>query len=1059
MSIAVALLALAALAPPHASALIYWGDEANGRVGRAELNGTGVSEAFVSGSALGPCGVAVDAGHVYWGGATTVGGRIDTAIGRAGIDGSALVQGFIPTGEQACGVAVSGSHVYWAHGGARSGAIARANLDGTGADENFIPGASRPEGVAVDSGHVYWSNVDGRTIGRANLDGTGADQRFIVTAGSPCGVAVRGSYLYWTATAGETIARARVDGTGVDESFIRDAGADCGVAADAGHLYWPRLSSGLGGGTISRASLEGTNVTTAFIGPLGLSGARWLAVDARTATPPPPPPPSFVLQAPARTPDPRAGEPFTGALAHIADSSPGAAAGDFTATIAWGDGGHDQGTVVPATGGGFDVTGSHTYPSNPLRSSFDLVVTATKAGASRSLEQTINVAPTRPRSAPQARFDVVGDPFGQLAQFPVHFDASTSGHVCANPAQDGGCLPTVEGFTEYDWNVDGVPKACKVPKLAVVFPRSHIAHVELTVVDLYGQTATIAHDYTIRETGQGTPHPIGDQPDLQCGEGTFRFVDLHAQGLEVTQAVQPGDAAHPFPVSLPTANPGVWTYDGVRLAAARDTVARLYADVGGAGPAAVAGVDARLYGYDAAGRALPGSPLLPVGGPQPVADHGSPTVTWSERSDPTAPFAFSLPPSWTTGTIRLEGELVAPADVLQTACAGCLNTTTLTSIRFEPTRSITITPVRLTYPGSDPPAPDSILSAPRAVMPVHWAAPDYQATIDISGAVKADESRTDRSGEVLGLLEDWALLRGSPVSFPVVGISRTFRDPTGSMTDLGATRLQAVSVVNADRPLSSVAHELGHTLGRLHASAACGGGANGQRAEGWPPDEIGAIQGFGFDTRPGPPSNGSDQDAKSPGGGTFRLYPDPGQTDYMSYQSACSTDGQWASLRGWNETFVTERGAAGRAPSPASGRPRRGLLVAGFVSSSGTHIAAVVPRGTTAVAAPPHSPLRLVERAGDGRVLANVPMATDAGHVDGGEPITFFTAVAPDPSPASIDVMRDGAVVAHRARSAHAPSAQLTAPRRGAVVGRGSAVALSWRAADPDHDRLTVTIE
>lgn len=1051
------LLALAALVPARAAALIYWGDEANGRIGRAELTGTGVNEAFVTGSALGPCGVAVDAGHVYWGGATFVGGRIDTAIGRAGIDGSNPIQGFIPIGEQACGVAVSGTHVYWAHGGAGSGAIGRANLDGTGADENFIPGASRPEGVAVDGGHVYWSNLDGRTIGRANLDGTGADQRFVVTTGRPCGVAVQGGFLYWTSEASEAIARAGVDGTGVDEGFVPDAGADCGVAADAGHLYWPRVSSGFGGGQISRSALDGTNVTAAFIGPLALSSARWLAVDARTGTPPPPPPPSFTLQPPARTPDPRAGEPFTGPVAHIADSAPGTSAAAFAATIAWGDGGHDAGTIVPARGGSFDVTGTHAYPSNPLRSSFNLVVTATKAGASRSLEQTINVAPTRPRSAPQARFDVVGDPFGQLAQFPVHFDASASGHVCANPPQDGGCLPTADGFVEYDWTVDGVPKACLVPKLAVVFPKSHVAHVELTVVDLYGQRAAVAHDYTIRETQQGTPHPIGDQPDLQCGEGTYRFVDLHAQGLEVTQAVQPGDAAHPFPVSRATATSNVWTYSGLRLAAGHDTVARLYADAGGAGPAPVAGVDARLYGYDAANRALPGSPLMPVGGPHTVADHGSPTVTWSERSDPTEPFAFILPPSWTTGTIRLEGELIAPADVLQTECAGCLNTTTLTSIRFEPTRSITITPVRLTYPGSDPPTPYSILSAPRAVMPVHWATPDYQGTIDISGPVKADESREDRAGDVVDLLEDWALFSGRPVSFPVVGISRGFRDPTGQMTDLGVTTQQAISVVNADRPLSSVAHELGHTLGRLHASASCGGGDNGQRAEGWPPDEIGALQGFGFDTRPGPPSNGTDKADKSPAGGTFRLYPDPGQTDYMSY---CSNGGRWASVRGWNETFVTDRGAAGRAGARIAGKARPGLLVSGFVSSSGVHIGTIVPRGTTAVGAPPpRSSLHLVERARNGRVLADVPIATSLGHVDGAPSLQLFSAVAPDASAASVDVVRDGAVVAHRTRSAHAPSVQLTAPQPGAVVGRGSAVALSWRAADPDHDRLTVTIE
>ena len=38
-------------------------------------------------------------------------------------------------------------------------------------------------------------------------------------------------------------------------------------------------------------------------------------------------------------------------------------------------------------------------------------------------------------------------------------------------------------------------------------------------------------------------------------------------------------------------------------------------------------------------------------------------------------------------------------------------------------------------------------------------------------------------------------------------------------------------VAEASRPLTSVAHELGHTLGRVHASLSCGGASNGQFGE------------------------------------------------------------------------------------------------------------------------------------------------------------------------------------------------------------------------------------
>ncbi|HVX12138.1 MAG TPA: NF038129 family PEP-CTERM protein [Pirellulales bacterium] len=53
--------------------------------------------------------------------------------------------------------------------------------------------------------------------------------------------------------------------------------------------------------------------------------------------------------------------PFTGLVASFSDSKSGAAASDFTAVIAWGDGITSTGTVAANGNGGFDVTGTHTY--------------------------------------------------------------------------------------------------------------------------------------------------------------------------------------------------------------------------------------------------------------------------------------------------------------------------------------------------------------------------------------------------------------------------------------------------------------------------------------------------------------------------------------------------------------------------------------------------------------------------------------------------------------------------------------------------------------------------
>jgi hypothetical protein len=52
---------------------------------------------------------------------------------------------------------------------------------------------------------------------------------------------------------------------------------------------------------------------------------------------------------------------FTGNVATFADANPAATAGDFTASIAWGDGQTSPGTVSAAAGGGFAVYGTHVY--------------------------------------------------------------------------------------------------------------------------------------------------------------------------------------------------------------------------------------------------------------------------------------------------------------------------------------------------------------------------------------------------------------------------------------------------------------------------------------------------------------------------------------------------------------------------------------------------------------------------------------------------------------------------------------------------------------------------
>jgi streptogramin lyase len=242
---------------------LYWTNDSDpGTIGRANADGTGVNQSFITGASR-PVKVAVDATHVYWT------NRGTSTIGRANLDGTGVNQNFITGAAEPRGVAVDAGHVYWTNA---TGTIGRANLDGTGANQNFITGASFPFGVAVDAGHVYWTSNE--TIGRANLDGTGVNQNFITAASFATAVAVDAGHVYWANSNTGTIGRANLDGTGVNQNFITGASDPVAIAVDTTHVYWANQTAR----TIGRANLDGTDVNQNFI--TAPSTPQGVAVDA-----------------------------------------------------------------------------------------------------------------------------------------------------------------------------------------------------------------------------------------------------------------------------------------------------------------------------------------------------------------------------------------------------------------------------------------------------------------------------------------------------------------------------------------------------------------------------------------------------------------------------------------------------------------------------------------------------------------------------------------------------------------------------------------------------------
>ncbi len=267
----------------RAGAFVYWSNVGTNTIGRANLNGTCPNRSFIraktSGGWHGPSGLDVDATHIYW--ANDAPGSRRASLGRANLDGMGVDQSFISGGDFGTGVAVDAAHVYWANEHGLT--IGRANLDGTGVDQSFISatGATRALGVAVDPAHVYWGNDGLNTIGRANLDGTEVDQSFIAGA-YPGGVEVDAGHIYWANHRLNTIGRANLDGTGVDPRFIGGANGPAGVAVDAGHIYWANQALGAPRTTIGRANLDGTGVNHRFI--RGASFPLGVAVDARPSS-------------------------------------------------------------------------------------------------------------------------------------------------------------------------------------------------------------------------------------------------------------------------------------------------------------------------------------------------------------------------------------------------------------------------------------------------------------------------------------------------------------------------------------------------------------------------------------------------------------------------------------------------------------------------------------------------------------------------------------------------------------------------------------------------------
>ena len=147
-ALALALLAALAVAP-RAEAFVYWTNSDSGSIGRANNDGSGANQFFITGCTH-PLGMAIDGQHIYW--------------------------------------SNEAKH-----------AIGRANLDGTGVDQDFVTGV--PDwiyGMAVTDDYIFWV-TEQAIVGRANIDGSGVNSSLVTaTEEFSWDIYARGSYIYWS---------------------------------------------------------------------------------------------------------------------------------------------------------------------------------------------------------------------------------------------------------------------------------------------------------------------------------------------------------------------------------------------------------------------------------------------------------------------------------------------------------------------------------------------------------------------------------------------------------------------------------------------------------------------------------------------------------------------------------------------------------------------------------------------------------------------------------------------------------------------------------------------
>ncbi len=553
-------------------------------------------------------------------------------------------------------------------------------------------------------------------------------------------------------------------------------------------------------------------------------------------------------------------------------------------------------------------------------------------------------------------------------------------------------------------------------------------------------------------------------------------------GLEVTQVVQD------------------WR-NSVPLVAGKETWVRAHIQAMGTSSRGL--VTARLHGTDLSKHDL--SPALrdPVvpGFILPKADatNSSVRAEWSDTLN------FQLPPQWCAGTIVLTLETTdglpfqvcgEPAEPNGTPCDGQVTV----SFRPAATPRITFVPLRYFNPITkvvhevSPGNIDELVNRLRAIYPLarSWglgngatASPLFPWTeaVPMIDPVPTNGPEIDTGKFVALICEKLNLFNAYSSSSNSELYYGVFKGPPwgGGTIDVGGLVGAGSMSDNAwVYTRNQHAHELGHLLGRYHASDAirrscdpdspdcqlgpCGGAVpivggswpvfpyyfNNNAVIG-PMDQGDDHMIFGLDTSTSPPT----------------IVDPHAHFELMSYCGADAGISQWISpftyTNLWSAMPVGLTAPLTPTPRGPLGLAQPYLLIRGIINLA-TDATTLLPFGGVTTAVPPSSQptgdylLQLLD--GTGRIVRQVAFRPHAGSGEGGGQSSFTSFLIPvlaDPAIKQAVVIHNANLLAFRAASSHPPQVSILSPTGGENFA-GGMVTLQWTASDLDGDALTCTV-